>query len=951
MVNSGRLYRMRKRGLSSILLLCVWDIAFGQVRYSIPEETGSGAFVGNIAHDLGLELKELSARRFRIVSGSRPQYFGVNLQTGILFVNKRIDREQLCGQSPDCVLPLEVVTENPVNLHRVEVEIQDINDNSPIFPKSEIRLEIFESASPGTRFLLEGAQDSDVGTNSIRTYELSTNKYFSLNIQTRGERKLAELVLEKSLDREQESLHNILLTAIDGGTPERSGTAYITVVVLDANDNSPVFQQSLYKVSVRENAAVGTLVIALNATDLDEGFNSDIEYSFSDYNSDRVGELFSLDSKTGKLSVKGVLDFEEADMYEINIEAKDKGSYAVPGHCTVVVNIDDVNDNVPELTFVSLSNTIREDSPPGTVIALISVTDYDSGDNSRTSCQIPNKLPFELKSSFKGTYTLKTKAALDRETAPEYKINITCRDDGSPALSSHKIMVVKITDINDNAPKFESRSYTAYVMENSAPGSSICSVTALDSDSDENSHLSYSILESQLKGIPISSYLSINSESGIIYSQRSFDYEQFKNLLFHVQARDGGVPSLGTNITVNMIILDQNDNAPEILSPLPKRDPKITVPPSADPGYLVTKVSATDADSGQNARLSYQLVQATDPSLFKVGLSSGQIRTTRRVADHDLRVQRLVIMVRDNGHPPLSVSTNIEVSIVDNNPETRSDFRDVPNPPERSSNFAMYIIISLGALTFILMLAVIGLVYFMCHSHRNGCHLGRKNEKHRFTNSHLNFQIATDSKLISNYVEVRGTGTLSQTHSYKVPSDVMVFKPCSPPGYRHSVQKIEPFSSEWSGEATDNLTGVINEVGQLNTDWRSSEPYIASKISSQYLEENLAQDEIKREFNRRHTAITSAADAGYIEASPDLEDGIPTWAPRYGSQQLEHQEPDEYQPSIYMGGSPVRLPAKQDQVAKLDGQQSASSTKKKKKRSKRTEKRESKVTVEEPQNE
>ncbi|XP_038649494.1 protocadherin alpha-C2-like [Scyliorhinus canicula] len=815
---------MKRTALSSILLCCVCRLVSGQVRYSIPEELPPGTSVGNIAKDLGLELNELSDHRLRIISDPHLQYFKVNLNNGILLVNKRIDREQLCRESPTCVISLEIVTENPVNLYRAEVEIQDINDNSPSFPNGEIYLDIFESASRGTRFPLEGAHDPDVGVNSIRTYQLSPNKHFVLEIHTRGERKLAELVLQAALDREKEAVHHIMLTVIDGGSPERSGTARITVAVLDANDNAPIFQQSLYTVTLSENAPVGTLAIKLNATDMDEGVNSDIEYYFSNYNSDKVRELFSLERKTGNLRVKGLIDFEEYKRFEINVVAKDKGAYAVSVHCTVLLEIEDVNDNAPEVKLTSISSRVRENSEPGTMIAVISVTDLDSEDNGKINCHIPGNLPFQLKSSFKGSFSLVTSDMLDRENVSKYNIVIFCKDSGSPPLSTNKTIIIHVTDINDNPPYFSQPSYRCYVMENNSPASSVFSISATDSDLDQNSLISYSIQDTRIKGVPVLSYVSISSENGTIYAQRSFDYEEMKSIQFQVLAQDGGVMSLSACVTVNMIILDQNDNAPVILSPLSQNGAHIRVPRSAYSGYLVTKVIATDADSGQNARLSYRVVQYANPGIFIAELSSGEVRTIRQFGSHDFTAQTLVIIVQDNGYPALSTSTTIEFSITDTNAEVHSDLRSVPEAEEHPSDLAFYIIISLGLITFLLMIGVIVLIAVMCHTdrsrhHVNCWHLRRNNKNQEFRNPHINFQIATDSNVTSNCIEVRGTGSLCQTHSYKVPSEErtphgtsLVFQQYGPPEYRNYVKNVDTAFSEWIGTRANNLSNDTDTV-------------------------------------------------------------------------------------------------------------------------------------------
>uniref|UniRef100_A0A672YM70 Si:ch73-233f7.1 n=1 Tax=Sphaeramia orbicularis TaxID=375764 RepID=A0A672YM70_9TELE len=714
-----------------LLCACVVDLVLAQIRYSIPEELEHGAFVGNIAEDLGLDVARLSARRFRIVSGAKKQYLEVNLENGILFVNEKIDREELCERSPSCFLHLQVVIENPLELYRVEVEILDVNDNSPSFPWSEFNLDITESAAPGSCFPLESAQDQDVGTNSLRSYQLSANEHFILNIQTRNDgSKFAELVLDTPLDREQQK-------------------------------------------NLVENAPRGTLVLKLNATDLDEGSNGEVTYAFSGHAPLKVRELFSVDPYTGEIRVKGVVDYEKASVYELYVQAKDRGPSAVAVHGKVLVDILDVNDNAPEVILTSVSTPVQEDAPPGTVIAVISVMDRDSGENGNVDCQIPSNVPFQLHSSFKNYYTLVTSEFLDRESVSEYNITLTARDLGSPSLSTRKTILVQVSDINDNPPRFSQPSYTVYVTENNAPGASICSVTAFDPDSNQNAYLSYSILEGQIQGMPVSTYVSINSDNGNIYALRSFDYEQLRNFQILVQAQDAGFPPLASNVTVNVFVLDQNDNAPVIISPLPKNGTVATevVPRSVDAGYLVTKITALDADAGQNSRLSYQVLQATDPGLFSVALYTGEIRTIRRLVEKDATRQRLVILVKDNGQPPLSATVSIVLTVVDSVPESLSDFGDLTLSPQPPSNLALYLIVSLSTISLIFLVAIIVLAAVKCY-------------KDRETLSGYNLP---PFALPTNCMEVNGNSSLSQSYCYKVcltpesaKSDFMFLKPCSP---------------------------------------------------------------------------------------------------------------------------------------------------------------------------
>ncbi|KAJ0050193.1 hypothetical protein NL108_014072 [Boleophthalmus pectinirostris] len=249
-----------------------------QIRYSVPEEVKDGTVVGNVAKDLGLDVSSLGERRFRI-SDTNNAIFAVNADNGALYVHGRIDREQLCQGSGTCLMELKVLVENPLEVHYVVVEITDVNDHAPTFPKRNETIEIAEHTLAGNRFQLHPARDPDAGINSIRTYTLSANEHFDVNVRESDLSKTPFLVLKKPLDREQSKTHYLLLTAVDGGKPRRSGTLNVTIIVLDSNDNRPVFTQEVYEISLRENVEIGTVVITLTATDADDGIYGEIEYS------------------------------------------------------------------------------------------------------------------------------------------------------------------------------------------------------------------------------------------------------------------------------------------------------------------------------------------------------------------------------------------------------------------------------------------------------------------------------------------------------------------------------------------------------------------------------------------------------------------------------------------------------------------------------------------------
>nr|XP_006135174.1 protocadherin alpha-8-like [Pelodiscus sinensis] len=650
-----------------VLLQAAWAAGGGQLHYSVPEEAEPGTLVGRLAQDVGLEVAELVSRRLRAVAKGGRDCFEVNAQSGALLVKSRLDREELCGPSPRCALDLEVLVDKPLRLFPVEVEIRDINDNAPVFSSNQQHLSIAESLTlPDSRFPLEGASDADIGTNSLLTYTLSPSDYFSLDLQKKNEKtKSVELVLRKPLDREETPEHRLLLTATDGGKPELTGTAQLVISVLDVNDNAPVFSQAVYEVSLLENTTLGTLVIKLNASDLDEGINKDIAYSFSALAGPEITDVFSIDSHTGEIRIKRELDFEDTNLYEIQIEAIDKGTPPMVGHCKVLVEVLDVNDHAPELAVTSLSLPVPEDAPPGTVVALLSVSDRDSGDNGKVSCSIGPGLPFRLVSTFKNYHSLVVAEALDRERVAEYEVVVRARDQGAPPLWASRRLVVPLSDVNDNAPAFPQAVYTVFVRENNPAGAPVLSVSAWDPDLGANGRVSYWAVERRVGERPLSSYISVHSESGQVSALQPLDYEELQVLQFEVSARDAGLPALCGNVSVQLFVLDANDNAPVVSPPGSGRGalgPEL-VPLSAGAGHVVGKVRAVDADSGYNAWLRYELQEPRAAGPFRVGVYSGEISTARALEEADGPSRSLVIVVRDHGEPALSATATVSLSL------------------------------------------------------------------------------------------------------------------------------------------------------------------------------------------------------------------------------------------------------------------------------------------------
>ncbi|XP_006923071.1 protocadherin gamma-A3 [Pteropus alecto] len=708
---------MRFRNSGGLALLCAFlgtlcKTGSGQIRYSVPEELDKGSFVGNIAKDLGLEPRELEERGVRIVSRGRTQLFSLNPRGGSLVTAGRIDREELCAQSALCLVKFNILVEDKLKILEVEIEIKDINDNAPNFLTEELEIKIGELTATGTRFPLKTAFDPDVGINSLQNYQLSPNDYFSLEVKSVSDgAKYPELVLERALDREEKEVHHLILIASDGGNPVHSGNLCIQVIVLDANDNPPVFTQPQYRISVPENLPVGTRLLTVNATDPDEGFNAQVSYTLDEMPG-KIAQIFYLNSVTGDISILKSLDYEDAMFYEIKVEAQDgPGLLSI---AKILVTVLDVNDNAPEVMITSFTGSVPEEATAGREIALVNVHDRDSGQNGQVTVFVLGNMPFNLEKSIDQYYRLVTAKSLDREQFSEYNLTLRATDGGNPPLSTDTHFTVHVADINDNPPTFTYASYSAYIPENNPRGASIFSITAQDPDSTENAHITYALADDTVQGALLSTYLSINSDTGVLYALRSFDYEQIRDLQLLVTASDSGDPPLSSNVTLNLFVLDQNDNSPEILYPALPTDGSTGVelaPRSAEPGYLVTKVVAVDKDSGQNAWLSYRLLKASEPGLFAVGLHTGEVRTARALLDRDALKQSLVVAVQDHGQPPLSATVTLTVAVADSIPDILADLGSLEIPQDSdTSGLTLYLVVAVTSVSCVFLVFVIVLL-------------------------------------------------------------------------------------------------------------------------------------------------------------------------------------------------------------------------------------------------
>ncbi|KAM4869041.1 protocadherin beta-16-like [Urocitellus parryii] len=721
--------------------------------YVVVEEMEKGSLVANLVKDLGLELAEMSTRGARIISQGNKEYLQLKVQTGDLLINEKLDREELCGPTEPCILNFQVLMEKPLEIFQAELKVKDINDHSPVFPEREILLKILENSPLGNVFPLNNALDLDVGSNDVQNYQISPNSHFRvLTYERNNGKKYPQLVLEKELDREEEPELRLTLTALDGGSPPLFGTTQVLIEVLDINDNTPEFQQPIYKVQIPENSPVGSLVVTVSATDLDGGIYGKIIYMLFQASED-VSKTLELNPMTGEIRLRKQVDFETVPFYEVDIKATDGGG--LWGKCTLLLQVVDVNDNHPKVTMSALTSPIPENSPE-MVVAVFRVSDPDSGNNGKTISSIREDMPFLLKPSGKNFYTLKTKRALDREEREEYNVTITVTDMGTPRLKTQLNITVQVSDINDNAPAFRETSYTLLVRENNQPALHIGSVSATDKDSGTNAQITYSLLPNQDPHLPLASLVSINADNGQLFALRALDFEALQAFEFHVGATDQGSPALSSQALVRVVVLDDNDNSPFVLYPMQNASAPCTelVPRAAEQGYLVTKVVAVDRDSGQNAWLSYQLLKATEPGLFGVWAHNGEVRTTRLLSERDAARHRLVVLVKDNGEPPLSASVTLHVLLVDGFSQPYLPLPEVAPERAQGDSLTVYLVIALASVSSLFLFSVLVFVAVRLCRRSRAASLGVCSVPEGHFPGHL--------------VDVASTGTLSQSYQQEV---------------------------------------------------------------------------------------------------------------------------------------------------------------------------------------
>ncbi|XP_077065645.1 protocadherin-8-like [Siphateles boraxobius] len=692
------------------------------MKYQTYEEDALFTVIGNLAKDMSLNPSDDTKTNFKMMKQFNASFIRLREKDGQLTVGERIDREKICKNVVQCLIAFDVVSlsNEQFKLIHIEVEVKDINDHAPEFSRKESTLEISENTAVGTRISLDVAMDEDVGLNYIQSYQISVNSHFTIEVLSRADGvKYAELVLMKELDRETHASYVLELVATDGGNPSRSSTTKINVKVKDFNDNSPVFDRNNFSVDILEDSPVGTLLLDLNAVDPDDGLNGEVVYGFGNQVPLEIRQHFNVDRKSGQLTLESPIDFESKKTYEFDIQASDLGPNPSPSICKVVVHVQDVNDNAPEITitplhYITIASVteeiayITEDVAKESFVALISTADRDSGANGQIHCALYGHNNFKLQQAYEDSFMIVTTSPLDREKIAEYNLTVVAEDLGSPPLRTIKQYTIRLSDENDNAPVFSKPVYEVSLVENNAPGAYITTVVARDPDLGENSKISYKLLDTYIIGSPVSTFVSLDSATGSLYALKSFNYEVLKKLQLRIQASDGGSPPLQGSAIINLKIVDQNDNAPFITQPaLSNNTAEVTLPKNAPSGYVITQIHARDADEGANAELSFRISEGVS-SVFSINRATGEIYLNRELNYKVYENLKITVSVSDNGRPSLTTVVIIDFKIIAGSvPSGRNIFRHRTDEEIREGDHSLVIIVVLAGSCTLLLLAII----------------------------------------------------------------------------------------------------------------------------------------------------------------------------------------------------------------------------------------------------
>ncbi len=619
---------------------------------NVSENQGAGQIVRTIT------INEADTRsvRYSLLAtrdGRSQNMFAIDPNSGQVTTTRMLDRETMAEHY---FMVIATDTQNTrVNGQAVlKIIVDDVNDHAPQFEMETYSATVPESMQIGATIITVRASDEDTGKNSQIVYSIvnseAANGMFSIDPRS------GSVTTHKRLDRETQDFYSLDIQASDmGAIPNReTASAIINIQIEDDNDNYPQFSQSHYTVDVSEDLdSTGHPVIAeIKAIDADKGSNSEIRYSIIGGNSH---DTFEIDQVSGKLVMKKNLDYERLSSYRLSIRAQDNGSPPKSNSTTVLVRVGDINDNTPRFLTTLFQEAVLENVDRGYTVMRIQAYDADSGSNSALLYTIkdgPKHLPFQID---RHTGVITTNERLDREVHHIFTFTVEVSDQGDPPKSAETTVVVTIRDINDNAPIFEPKAYSSIISEEAPPSTPVLTVTAKDADENENARVIYTITAGDTRG---SFRITSQMGQGLITVEKTLNYKQQSRYILTVTAADPG--GLVDTATVFINVSDANTYRP-VFQGTPYQ---IQVDESTPVGHSIFKVLATDGDVGENARITYTM---DENSVFQINPVTGDI-TVKSMLDREMTAGYAIsVTAVDNGKPPKSDTTDIEIIVKDIN--------------------------------------------------------------------------------------------------------------------------------------------------------------------------------------------------------------------------------------------------------------------------------------------
>lgn len=647
------------------------------VSFSVQEEQDALTKVGNIAsrsllyENVTTEVFDQLSFQILTQGNQDASYFTIDETVSTLLTASKLDREEICPDMSTCLLEFSVAVyikdreTEVVDLYKiigVEVILEDINDNPPEFPRKYETIPISENSPVDAEYFLRGATDLDTGVgNSVQTYIMEPqNEMFGLKVLENNDGSTdLNLVVKYPLDRESRHEYHLVIYAVDGGSPIRTGSVNVNISITDQNDNSPVFLDKEYNITVQENTPVNTSILVVTATDADSGDNGLVSYQFSSRTSSKITEVFAINRTTGEITLLSTLDYEESAQKDrtFQIEALDNASPPKSAKVKVTVNIADINDNYPQIN-INLppgGTAISEAAERGSFVAHVAVFDLDAGVNGEIRCKIQGN-DFQLEDfKIENNYKVVLNKQLDHEEMEMYEVKIDCEDGGSPPKSNTTSFTVIVEDINDNPPVFSKQIYELTIQEETHTSTTI-QVTATDADSGNNGKITYGLLGAN----PEKFY--INTRSGLIITHDAFDREQTPNIIFKVLAWDAGAEPETATATVQINITDINDNAPVF----PSHPVHLEIMENDASSFAV--LSVTDPDFGPNGQFTLHFPQNDYlDKYFKFHPDTGKISALQGIDREKTPYFSFWVTAVDKGIPQMSSSAEVILTIKDDN--------------------------------------------------------------------------------------------------------------------------------------------------------------------------------------------------------------------------------------------------------------------------------------------